>query len=91
MVEVTDYTESYNLDKQSPSVFQFFTLPTDPITIQYLREKQNLQKYMVKDMMDAWMPQQRDLGPRNGNWSLTRKTNFSPKLAKFFFFFQKTT
>ena len=28
MVEVTDYTESYNLDKQSPSVFQFFTLPT---------------------------------------------------------------
>ena len=34
--------------------------------------------------MDAWMPQQRDLGPRNGNWSLTRKTNFSPKLAKFF-------
>ena len=46
---------------------------------------------MVKDMMDAWMPKQRDLGPRNGNWSLTRKTNFSPKLAKFFFFFQKTT
>ena len=42
---------------------------------------------MVKDMMDAWMPQQRDLGPRNGNWSLTRKTNFSPKLAKFFFLF----
>ena len=44
---------------------------------------------MVKDMMDAWMPQQRDLGPRNGNWSLTRKTNFSPKLAKFFSFFGK--
>ena len=39
MVEVTDYTESYNLDKQSPSVFQFFTLPTDPIKIQYFREK----------------------------------------------------
>ena len=38
-------------------------------------------------MMDAWMPQQRDLGPRNGNWSLTRKTNFSPKLAKFFSLF----
>ena len=35
MVEVTDYTESYNLDKQSPSV----TVPTDPITIQYFREK----------------------------------------------------
>ena len=44
---------------------------------------------MVKDMMDAWMPQKRDLGPRNGNWSLTRKTNFSPKLAEFFSFFRK--
>ena len=31
---------------------------------------------MVKDMMDAWMPQQRDLGPRNGNWSLTSKQFF---------------
>ena len=42
---------------------------------------------MVKDMMDAWMPQQRDLGPRNGNWSLTRKTNFYTQIGQVFFLF----
>ena len=41
---------------------------------------------MVKDMMDAWIPQQRDLGPRNGHWSLTSKQFFLTQIGQVFFF-----